>query len=85
MIERILIALITRLGAFLYARALKKIDDHAKEKAESDQATKAMSEKLERIKTAYAEAFNGNPISKDQRQELNRSIRDFLRAPSSGL
>ena len=84
MIERIVVAILTRLGAWLYARALSVINERIKESADKAAAEAEIEAKTKRINRAYSEAFNGEPVSKEQREKLNREIADFLRGDGNG-
>ena len=42
-------------------------------------AGESIDERLKAVKDAYQKAFNGEPITPEQRTELHRAISDFIR------
>lgn len=75
MLEKIITYLITNLLSWLYAKALER---HAKKTSE-----KIIDQKLEALKEASKDAFNGKPISKDELDRLNNAIANFIRSPNN--
>jgi hypothetical protein len=78
-IERILIALLTQLGSAVLSwviakRGKKQIE--AVGEAEIDA-------RLVAVKAAYSEALDGKPVTKEQREKINRAISDFIRGGST--
>ncbi len=79
----------------MYSVALKLLEilairliTHLLEKNRTtDQAPKVMSdeERLEKMKRAYKEAFDGTPVTKEQRKKLNEAISIFIRNDDGGL
>jgi hypothetical protein len=49
-----------------------------KEKSLEDNKEK-IDELLVKVKEAYKKAFNGQPVTPEQEQELKRALRDFIR------
>lgn len=74
----IVVQLITNLGSWLMARALEAI--HSKQQQASTDSQ--IDQRLAGVKAAYKEAFNGQPVTPDQRAKLNQAIADFIRGPS---
>lgn len=79
MLERILIALITHFGsvaiAWVLNRTAKKTTEPIGE-AEIDQRVTA-------VKAAAVKVLDGQPMSKEQREEFIRSITDLVRTGSN--
>lgn len=81
MIQAILESLLTKLASWFFAKVLAFI--HGRQlKAKSDQEIDV---KLAAVKQAYKEAFDGTPITEDQRKKLNQTIADFLSGNGTGL
>lgn len=74
MIERIVIALITHFGAKLLTWVIQKT---AKNQLDAV-AEVEVDQKLVKLKAAYTEALDGSPVTKEQREELNKAITDFI-------
>jgi hypothetical protein len=77
------VTILAKLGSWLVSQGLVYI--HGQQvKAATDASIDA---RLSAFKQAYKEAFNGQPVTPEQRQKLNSSISDFIRggAPTSGL
>jgi hypothetical protein len=74
-IERIIIAVLTAITSKLLNAGLARL--HSKQIAAGD--ARDVDEKLEQFKAAYRKAFDGKPITPDQKKELNRAISDFIR------
>lgn len=81
MIERIIIALLTKLTSWLFAKGLEKLHG-IHDQAETNQDIDA---RLKAFKNAYKEAFDGTEITPEQRQKLRASIASFVRGPDGGL
>lgn len=81
MIERLIIYFVTHLASYLMTKALEKVQK-SKETAVSELV---IDQKLEAVKTAYKESFNGEPVTKDQRKNLKSAITDFIKSDSGGL
>jgi hypothetical protein len=79
-IEKIIVAILTKLTSWLFAKGLEKIHG-AQEKAATE---KDIDQKLAAFKTAYSEAFDGTKITAEQRAKLYNSISNFLRNSSPG-
>lgn len=80
MIERIIIALMTKLVSWLFSKGLEKIHaEQAKQETNRD-----IDARLKAFKDAYREAFDGKEITLEQRQKLRTSIADFIRGNNSG-
>jgi hypothetical protein len=75
-IDRIVAAVLS----WLFTKGLELY--HSKRSSmESDQAIDAH---LKAFKAAYKDAFNGQPVTKEQREKLNQAIADFIRNPHGG-
>lgn len=79
-ISNIFVALLTKLASWLFAKGLEKYHSEL-DKAETN---KDIDERLKTFKEAYAEAFNGEPVTPEQRKKLNAAIADFIRGNSAG-
>ena len=79
MIERLIFALVTQLASQLLTWVLSR---HAK-KTETAVTESEVDQKLSTVKVAYTKALDGNPITKEQRAELNKAFSDFVRSPDS--
>lgn len=80
-LTNIVVSLMTSFTSWLVTMGLQKI--HGKqEKAQTD---KDIDQKLSKFKEAYKEAFNGQPVTPEQKQKLNSAISDFLRGDGHGL
>ncbi len=79
-IASIVVALMTKLTSWLFAKGLEVI--HSKQ----DQATTDadIDARLASFKNAYKEAFNGQPVTSEQKQKLNQAIADFIRGGTTG-
>ncbi len=65
-LERVAVALVTRL-----------IEHHAK-KTKNRASVKEISINLDKVKSAYNQAFDGTPLTPDQRKQFNAAISDFI-------
>lgn len=81
MIATILESLITKLASWFFTKVLAYFHG----KAQHAKTDKEIDEKLAVVKQAYKEAFDGTPITPEQRQKLNQSIDDWLRGDGTGL
>lgn len=69
----------TKLTSWLLAKGLEAI--HGKElEASTDQS---IDQRLTAFKAAYKDAFNGKPVTPEQRQKLNQAISDFISGNTS--
>lgn len=74
MIEKIVVELLTRLLSLLLEKGSEIYKSHqSKVVTEKD-----VDERLKQFKEAYTEAFDGNPITPEQRKRLNQSIANFI-------
>lgn len=81
MFERLIIYFVTQIASYLMTKALEK-----SQKSQETVATDSMiDQKLEAVKNAYKESFNGEPVTKEQRKKLKDSIVDFISTDSGGL
>lgn len=55
------------------------------QKEADDQSSSDIDSKLSAFKDAYKKAFDGTPITAEQKNELEKSIADFLRNSDGGL
>lgn len=79
MIEKIIIEIVTRLVSWLYARGLVAVKEaQAKKEAEAD-----IDARLEKFNEAFKGAFNGEPVTDEERKRLNQAAADFIRGSSS--
>ncbi len=83
MINALIVELLTKFCSWLLATSLEQIHGQ-QEEAATDEVIDA---KLAALKTAYKDAFNGQPVSVEQRAKLNSAIADFIRggADNGGL
>lgn len=76
----IVVNLVTRFASWAFAKAAAYIQAH-QEKAASDSAIEA---RLDAVKVAYKEAFNGEKPTPEQMAALKRAISGFIRNPDNG-
>lgn len=79
MLERIITTVLTHLVSWLFTKGL----EHFNKLQEKNDSEGVIDEKLKTLKVAYKEAFNGEPITKEQRAKLNKAVADFIRNPTS--
>jgi hypothetical protein len=72
--------ILIKLGSWLFAKGLEKYHGIRDAKETND----TIDARLKSFKNAYNEAFDGNPVSPEQREKLRNSIADFLRGPDGG-
>lgn len=79
----LVIKILSALGSWLVAKAMEKVH----EKKEQVETEKDIDQRLQVLKDAYKEAFNGEPITPDQRARLNEAMARFIRggAPRGGM
>ena len=67
--------------------ALTKLMEYFQKKNEIKGVKTDIDAKLQTVKDAYTKAFNGEPITPEQRKELHRASSDFIRgdATTGGL
>ena len=81
-IAGIFIELLTRFASWAFSKGLQHYHGE-QEHAETDRDIDA---RLKLFKDAYKEAFNGEPLTTEQKKKLNYAISDFLRGgPDGGL
>ncbi len=80
-IGSILTYILTQVTSLLLAKGLEVIHGKEMKKVEWDD----INLKLLDFKMAYKEAFNGEPITPEQREKLKKAIADFIRNPGPGL
>lgn len=81
MLERILLALLVKVGPWLLTKAM----EWGQKSKETVQTDEAIDKKLETFKTAYKESFDGEAVTSEQRKALKASIRDFIKSENGGL
>ncbi len=81
MIANLMAIILTNVTSWILARGLEAI--HGKELQKTTEGD--INKKLLDFKLAYKEAFDGSPITPEQRQKLKSAISDFIRGGSSGL
>ncbi len=69
------------LASYFMAKALEKVEKR-KESVTSDLV---IDQKLDAVKNAYKESFNGEAQTSDQKAKLKASIIDFIKSDSGGL
>ncbi len=69
--------LLTKLASRLITEGIARL--HATD------AGKEIDKKLETFKRVYEKAFDGTPITKDQKNEINKAISDFIRGTAGKL
>lgn len=74
MIEKILIKIVTAL----VSRGLQWLLEKAHGLHDQSETNKNIDARLKGLKDAYAEAFDGNPITPEQRERLRASTREFI-------
>ncbi len=79
-IASIIVALMTKLTSWLLTKGLEVV--HGKQDQAATDAD--IDARLASFKNAYKEAFNGQPVTVDQRQKLNQAIADFIRGGTNG-
>lgn len=79
-LAQIVIMLMTKLTSWLFAKGLEVVN--AKKLQISNNAD--IDDRLLAFKNAYKEAFNGQPVTPEQRAKLKQSISDFIRDGSNG-
>lgn len=73
-------SLLMKLIPWLVAKGIEFFENRNKsKKIKSD-----IDKRLERVKKAYEKAFNGEPITPEQREDLKRAIADFIRGDTDG-
>ncbi len=73
--------LLTNLASWLFGKTLAWIHGR-QQKANTE---KEINQKLEVLKNTYKEAYDGTPVTPEQRKKINQAISDFLRGGSNGL
>jgi hypothetical protein len=81
LIERIIIAIVTSLGAKLIELAMARIASKQKTALENEEIDR----RLDQLKIAMGEVSDGAPVTKEQRKHLNEAIRNFIRGPSDRM
>jgi hypothetical protein len=79
MIERIAIALLTRLGSWLLAKALEYIQNREEKKADES----AIDDRVNKVKDVLRESLDGTPLTPEQKLKFKESLRDLIRGGSS--
>lgn len=80
MFEKIITSILTNLAS----KFLTWVLEYFKGKQQQKDTNEDIDQRLDQVKQAYKEAFNGEPVSKEQRQKLNQSLADFIRNPNNG-
>jgi hypothetical protein len=75
--------LIAKFAAWLFDKSLVLFE----EKLQREKTENQIDRDLENLEHAYKEAINGQPITKEQREKINRAISNFIRPnnPNNGL
>lgn len=76
MLERIIISLLTAVGSRLLTWVLEKNS----KKAQTPINEAIIDERLKAVKDSYVEGFDGKPITKEQREKINKAISNFIRS-----
>lgn len=74
-LESLVMALVTRL-----------LEYYQKQKAQSDAITTSdakIDEHLKNFKDAYSKAFDGTPVTPEQRKKINDAIKELIRGGNS--
>ena len=80
-VASLVVSILTKLTSWLLARGLEKLhleQDIYEKKNQID-------ERLKNFKDAYVEAFDGHPLTEEQRAKLKKAIADFIRGDGGGL
>ncbi len=81
-VMNLFIMVMTKLTSWLLARGLESL--HSKQ--ETDKENADIDARLKAFKDAYKDAFNGEPVTPEQRQRLKDAITTFIRGnPNGGL
>jgi heme oxygenase len=80
LIERIIVAVMTKLVSWLLSKGLEKL--HGVNG--SLETKRDIDARLKSFKDAYKEAFDGTEITPEQRAKLRQSIADFIRGTGNG-
>ena len=80
MLNNIFVSLMMKIVAFLFTKGLEYFHGQQK-KSETE---KNIDERLAKFKEAYKGAFDGEPVTPEQRAKLNQAIRDFIRGDGGG-
>jgi hypothetical protein len=80
-IAGIIVSIMTQFTSWLLAKGLEII--HGKELQKTTDGD--IDKKLLAFKLAYKEAFNGSPVTPEQREKLKGAISDFIRNAGAGL
>lgn len=80
MIERILIAVLIRVTTYWVTSALEYSNKN-NSKAFSE---RTIDERLEKVKAAYKDAFDGQPITPEQHKSLKSAVALFISNDSNG-
>jgi len=78
--SNLIVLIMTKLTSWLLAKGLEQI--HSKQV--QTQSDKDIDSRLQSFKQAYSEAFNGEPVTTEQREKLKKAISDFIRGDGSG-
>lgn len=68
-------SMMSKLVSWLVSKGLEWYHGREQKAATEDD----INNKLVKFKEAYKEAFNGEPVTPEQREKLKGSIRDFIR------
>jgi hypothetical protein len=79
MYERIVIALLTHFGSVLIAYVMKR----TAKKTTEPVAEVEIDQRVTAVKAAATKVLDGQPMSKEQRDELIKSITDLVRTGSN--
>jgi hypothetical protein len=74
-LHNVAVALVTKLATWLYDKAMESYQaDKLRDKTQAEADAK-----LKEFKDACKEAFNGYPVSKDQKKRLNKAAKELLK------
>lgn len=80
MLEKLITSILTNLASKLFAWVL----EYFKGKQKQSNTNEDIDQRLDQVKQAYKEAFNGEPVTPEQRKRLNQSLADFIRNTNNG-
>lgn len=73
--------MLTKLASWLYAEGL----DHWNKGQDKSKSDDEIDAKLKRLKDAYKKAFDGDAVTKEEKDELKKALSAFLRSDNGGV
>lgn len=79
-----LAAILERLVTSLISRLMEYWDKKKSEENRIKSTDVEIDRRVLKVKDAYKEAFDGTPVTKEQRAKVNEALREFIRGGSNG-